>query len=243
VSSWILSHPAPPAPRVRLVCLPYSGGGASMYRSWCEELAPDIEVVPIQPPGRENRFREPALTSMDAILSHLLPVVSALRDRPLALFGHSVGARIAYELVLRMRATGMTLPVHLFVSACRAAHLNARHPLMGGMDDEELLHSIVARYGADAQVKDEELYRLMLPTIRSDIVALETCPFTGTDPLDLPMTGLGGTADLYVTQDEIEAWRDRTTAPFDFRMFEGAHFYLNGARQDLLSLLRQKLLA
>lgn len=213
-----------------------------MYRTWCKEMAPEIEVVPIQPPGRENRFREPALKSMDAILSHLLPVVSALHDRPLALFGHSVGARIAYELVLRMHASGMTLPIHLFVSSCRAAHLNSRHPLMGGMDDNELLYSIVARYGADAQVKDEELYRLMLPTIRADIVALETCPFSGTVQLDLPITGLGGKADLYVTPDEIEAWRVHTNARFDMRMFEGAHFYLNRARDDLLALLRRKLL-
>lgn len=241
MTSWILNHPVPPAARARLLCLPYSGGGGSSFRSWCDELAPEIEVVPIQLPGRENRFREPALASMAQIIAALLPVAAALDDRPFALFGHSAGARIAYELTLALRKAGRRLPAHLYVSACRAPHVKSVHPLMGRMSDPELLRTIVMRYGDDAQVKDEELYRLMLPTIRADILALETCPISDVPPLDLPITGLWGHDDRYVSENEIDAWRACTTSRFERHAFEGAHFYLNRNKAALFDLVRRGL--
>jgi len=240
---WILKHPIPANAQIRLLCLPFAGGGGSAFRPWCELLAPEIEVVPIQLPGRENRLNEPAFDSFAptlAALADLIESVAAAGDY--ALFGHSAGAHLAFLLTRQIRAQGLTMPRHLFLSSRRAVHLPNATPLLAPLDDDSFLAEVIKRYGADAQVQDKDLYQLMLPAIRADIAATETHPYVEEAALDCPISVFGGDQDDWVPLESLQAWEKHSAGPFTLKTFPGGHFYLNAARGKLLGQIRKSLL-
>src|SRR5947209_14514516 len=128
-SPWFqVAHPRPAARR-RLFCLAHAGGGAALFRGWGERLPGSVEVVAVQPPGREGRFREPPFTDWRPLVAELADAIRPLLDKPFALFGHSLGALLAYELARRLRDLGGKQPDHLFAAALAAPHLpNRREP-------------------------------------------------------------------------------------------------------------------
>ena len=107
---------------MRLFCLPFAGGGASAYRTWTTELAPQIDVCPVQLPGREERFNEPAHTDLRALASMVITQLQAYFDKPYALFGHSMGALLSYEVSRQLEAQGAPTPVRTFLSAYVPPH-------------------------------------------------------------------------------------------------------------------------
>src|SRR5438105_324520 len=117
-----------PRPRadVRLLCLPYAGGGAALFRTWADALPPTIEICPVQLPGRETRFREPAISRWDPLLGQLAEALAPYLDRPFAFFGHSMGALLAFELAHRLRTHYGLRPTHLFASGCAAPHVRSQ---------------------------------------------------------------------------------------------------------------------
>lgn len=123
-SPWVLVPSPRLAARLRLICLPYAGGNASAYRQWQGYLPGDVEILAVQLPGREDRFSEPAIASVDVLVDGLVDGLSTYRDQPFALFEHSMGALIAFELARRLRTIRLE-PVHLFASGFRAPHLRA----------------------------------------------------------------------------------------------------------------------
>lgn len=239
---WLLSVPTPPAPEVTLYCLPFAGGGASTYRGWASDLSPEIELAAAQLPGRENRLGEPAEDTFDSAIEAMRLLIEERSGRPFALFGHSMGGHLAFELARALRRHGGPAPTHLFVSSRRAVDLPPNRPLMGALSDDELLATIKMRYGADVSVADDALYRLMLPTIRADILATETTPYREEPPLDIPITALGGLRDEWVEREGLDAWRRQTTEAFEVKMFDGAHFYLNAQREKVIAYIRSVLL-
>src|SRR5262249_24060572 len=124
---WIRSDPPDANARLRLFCFPYAGRGASLYRGWSRRLPSWIDLRPVQLPGREERIREQAFTDMDALCAALLPSLAPYLDMPVAFFGHSMGALIAYQAATRLRDQGC-IPVHLVVSGQRAPHLALGRP-------------------------------------------------------------------------------------------------------------------
>ena len=131
--SWFAFQAPRPDARLRLFCLPYAGGGASFYRPWIERLAPDVHVHPVQLPGREARLREHAFERIEPLIASLADVLGAHLDRPFALFGHSMGALIAFELARELRRRQAPVPVRLLVSGHPAPQLprseSTRHAL------------------------------------------------------------------------------------------------------------------
>jgi medium-chain acyl-[acyl-carrier-protein] hydrolase len=237
MTAWILKHPESPTAKARLFCLPHAGGGASAYRPWCDVLAPDIEVVPVQPPGRETRFKERPYASFGPMLAELTPIIAARTDKPYALFGHSMGGHLAFELARSLRRAGAPAPQALFISARQATHLPPAAPLMGAMSDEELLATIRHRYGLGVQVDDEALYRLLLPLIRADIIATETWPPADEPPFEFPVYVMGGEQDAFVPLTGLDGWARYAAAGFERTLFPGAHFYLTAERAAVLAHL------
>jgi medium-chain acyl-[acyl-carrier-protein] hydrolase len=227
---------------MRLICLPYAGAAASIFRQWPAGFAPDIEVFAVQLPGRETRIWEPALTSLPVLVERLAAALEPWIDRPYALFGHSMGALIAYELARALEARALPGPSHLFVSAQSAPHRPNRHPPLHQLPDEELLaalRTLTAR--ADAAMDNAELMRLLLPTLRADCTLCDTYQWKADAPLTGTLTALGGRDDRSVTRAELEAWRRHTTGAFDVRIFPGDHFFLHSARAAVLRAIRARL--
>ncbi|WP_428953919.1 thioesterase II family protein [Streptomyces sp. cg35] len=212
--------------RSRLFVFPHAGAGASAYRL-ATYLPDTVEVCTVQLPGRENRFAEPALTSLDDAVAALAPLVADHTGLPYAFFGHSMGSLIAFETARRLRALGVRLPDRLFLSGMRAPGLpdrDVRHTL----PDDELLAT--AEFGG----VDAELQELLLPLLRADLTLCETYTHRDEAPLACPLTVLAGSDDDSVDGTELARWREHTSADFDMHLFPGApHLYVRGAEQQL----------
>jgi medium-chain acyl-[acyl-carrier-protein] hydrolase len=226
-----------PNPTLRLLCVPHAGGGSAAYRLWAKELPAHIDVVIAQLPGRESRISQPALSSVDDIVAEILPALRAEQPAlPLAIFGHSMGALVAFELAHALEQAG-DAPMHLFVSGSRAPGLRDEGlPVLHTMSDDDLLAEIERRYGGiPAVVREEpELMALLLPALRADITALERYVRRQHTPLACPITAFAGTRDSRARPIEIEAWRRETTASFSSRAFDGDHFFVNPHREAIL---------
>jgi medium-chain acyl-[acyl-carrier-protein] hydrolase len=228
--------------RVRLFCLPHAGAGASVYQSWGRQLPNDIEVCAVQPPGRESRFNEPLSRDMASLAGSVANSMLPYLDRPAALFGHSMGALLAFAVLRHLQASHGIAPVHLFVSSHRAPHLPSRRQPLHRLSDAELLGELRVMNGARGKhLEDEELTKLMLPIVRADLELCETYRHGSPNPVDVPITAIGGTRDPLVSVEELAAWREHTRARFHVQVLSGDHFYARSNPGALLSLLSRQM--
>ncbi|MFE9577470.1 thioesterase II family protein [Nocardia sp. NPDC006044] len=243
-SPW-LPYPAPAAPaeQVTLYCLPHAGAGASGFLEWRRVLPPQISVVPLQPPGREMRFRDRPFEDVHPLVDDLLEAMAGRWRTPFALFGHSMGALIAYELARRLCAEGHPKPAHLFVSGRRAPQVPARVPLIHEADEAEFADVVRSLGGTPDQVlADETLRRNLFTLLRADFAVNETYRHRPGPPLDLPVTVFGGTADPKVSPGELAGWRDCAAGPVGVRLVAGDHFFVVSQRASVLDHIARKLI-
>jgi surfactin synthase thioesterase subunit len=220
--------------RRRLICVPFAGGGIGAFRAWARRLPSGVELVAAQLPGRESRLREAPLDSIAAIVAEMLPSVAAASDMPLALFGHSMGALIAFELALALESGAGRAPEHLFVSGRRPPDEPDSEAPVHQLPDEQFLDELQRRYGAvpEAVRQEPELLALLLPTLRADIRALETyVPSTGK--VRCPVHVYGGVDDRHPRPSQLAAWQRVAEREVRVRLFSGDHFYLT-AQPDAL---------
>ena len=223
---------------VRLLCIPFAGGGASAFRLWSAGLPPMVDVMVAQLPGRETRLRERPLTSIGAMVEHLRPAVTAHADLPFAIFGHSMGALVGLELARALRADGLPGPVHLFVSASNPPRRRETDlPPLHTLPDDALVAELDRRYGGvPAAVREQrELMELLLPMLRGDVTALETYRARELPPLDCPITAYAGSSDALATPESMRGWGLETSGRFHARTFDGGHFFINTHRDPLLA--------
>ncbi|WP_067175490.1 thioesterase II family protein [Microtetraspora niveoalba] len=228
-----------PHAAVRLFCLPYAGAGAGVFHPWPAALAPGAEVLGVQLPGRENRIAEPAEIDM-AELAGALADTAASDARPYTLYGHSLGARLAFELIRALRDAGARLPDRLYVGAARAPHLAGSSTFDGlsRVPDDELVARVVAGGGVPEAVADEpELLELLLPALRADFTLLDEYVYRPEEPLPVPITAFAGTLDRAVSMEQMAGWEGHTTAGFVLHRIDGGHFFLHEREADLFALL------
>lgn len=237
-TDWLLYHEPRRSVRMRLFCFHHAGGGASMYRSWPQDLPDDIGVAAVQLPGREFRLKEPCITELPRIVTRLTELLGPLLDRPYALFGHSMGASIAFELAHELRRCGQPTPVHLGVSARIAPHLRSRFRPMRELSDAELIEQLRRVGGIPAHVAAEpELMALVIPLVRADYEIVDNYRYEPEEPLDCPVTGFWGRSDILATESEVRAWGDHTRGGFDLHELPGDHFFVNHSRSTVQALL------
>lgn len=240
------SIPVPkPAARLRLFCFPYAGGGASAYFAWSRALRDDpIEVVAVQPPGRENRLREEPYRDLASLVAALDAAIAPRLDRPFAFFGHSMGALLAFELTRRLRESGGPLPAHLFVSGARAPDLaDDDEPLHPIADDDAFLEAVATRYGGIPPIvlENAELRSVILPALRADMTLTESYVYRDTPPFPCDIAAYGGADDARVGEARLARWRGWTSGDFSCRQYEGDHFFLNSARDALVAHVTTRL--
>jgi surfactin synthase thioesterase subunit len=235
MTRWIIRYTPPPAPRLRLFCLPYAGAGASMFASWPEGLPAGVELNAMQLPGRENRLREEPFTSVQHLLLELAEAIRPSLDLPFAILGYSFGALLAFELTRFLRQNGDPLPQHLFVLGRRAPHLSSELPPVHGRADAELVEWMRGLGGTPALILDHpELLPIFLPILRADLTLHETYVYRAEAPLDMPIAAFGGLRDSQVSREELAAWREQSNGRFTLRLYPGGHFFLKSYQTMVL---------
>jgi surfactin synthase thioesterase subunit len=217
------------APGLQLFCLPPASGGASSYRAWRPALKPGIDVIPVELPGRETRLAEHAVTDAAELVERLADAIQENAPERFALFGHSMGAMLAYELASELSDRGLP-PAHLVVSGNVPSHLDDVAPVrttVAGMSDVELRDYMAEHGGTDEEVlANDELMDLLLPLLRADLAVCESHRWTPRAPLTMPITALGGNVDRGVPAELLVRWSELTGSDFRMRMFPGGHHYL-----------------
>jgi medium-chain acyl-[acyl-carrier-protein] hydrolase len=227
-----------------LFCFPYSGGGASIYRTWNSALAPDVELCAVQLPGRENRFKEPAATEMSELVRQVAEGIGPLLDRPFALFGHSFGALVSFELCHKLQSVGVRSE-HLFVSGRQAPHLVYPRPPIHELGDEAFCDEMRRLNGTPEHVlSNPALLALAVRIVRADYTVCETYTLpVGRPLLQCAVTALGGTEDPETTPDAVEGWALQTEGDFQARMLPGDHFFIHSQEADVLAALSDRVRA
>lgn len=223
---------------MRLFCLPFAGGGASAYRLWAAAVPSWIEVCPIQLPGREDRYREPAFTNLIGLSRALARELAPFLDKPFALFGHSLGALLAFETARALRQADAPSPRALFLAAYPAPHAPQARAPIHHLPDAEFIEEMRRLQGTpDAVLENRELMEFVLPILRADFQACDTYACTPEPPLAGPFFVFGGTEDAEVGEAGLERWREQTAGSFDLQMLPGTHFFVQSQRDTLLAAI------
>jgi surfactin synthase thioesterase subunit len=226
----------------RVFCFAHAGGGPSFYRPWGAFLRPEIAVRRVLLPGRESRLEEPPFRHIADLVDPLCSALEPQLNRPYALFGHSMGAVIAYEVARRLSARGTAGPRCLIVSGRKAPGLPANRPLLSALPDDEFVRAVARLGGMPPEVLNEpDLVATVLPALRADYELAETYEPLPGGLLDCPVIGYLGTCDPEVEYTQMLDWQRATTGEFTMRAFRGGHFYLRGARPDVLHAVREDL--
>lgn len=240
--AWFVSSKASGNVRLRLFCLPYAGGSASIFQSWANHLPSHIQVCALQLPGRQSRLLEPPLNRLRPLIQILGEAILPLLDAPFAVFGHSMGALVGFELLRQLRRQEGLRARHFFASGGHAPHLSKPGLPLHALPDEAFIAALYRLNGLPAEAfQSLELLRLLLPALRADIALCETYAYTPDAPLDCPITAFGGLQDYRVRPFELDAWRYQTSGAFKLRLLPGDHFFIEHARTLLLSAVSEDL--
>jgi len=226
-------------PRFRLLCFPYAGGAASLYRHWAPLLDPTVEVCPVELPGRGVRLAEPAVHDMTQLCDGLAPAVEQLLDGvPMALFGHSMGARVAFEIARRFDGR----IAHLFASGSPAPGTRWRHAAAGDrrltaqLTDDEFRQRLRALGGTPPEILEhDELMARVLPLVRADFVLIENYRIEPQLRITCPITVFAGVDDPGASPPAAAAWELRTTSRCRLVEIDAGHFFLDSHRAALIA--------
>lgn len=222
-----------------LFCFSHSGGVASNFRNWQGLYPSNIEVIPVQLPGRETRFKDPFITSMEDLIDQLLKAISPFFMRKVAFFGHSLGGVIAYELARRVQIDSLIL----CVSACTPPHYLESSISLHNLPEKEFIEQLKG-YGAMPQqlLQNLDVLQVLMPRLRADFELFETYSPPEFSKLSNPLIICGGDADEIVPLEKLNKWKEYTTSSAEIHTFSGDHFYHQHFASDIAKILEKHLL-
>ncbi|HEV2097585.1 MAG TPA: SDR family NAD(P)-dependent oxidoreductase [Stellaceae bacterium] len=260
---WLVVHQPNPDAKVRLLAFPFAGGGAATFRSWAARLDPEIELVAIEPPGRQTRIDEMPIREMESLLRQLVPELLPILDRPFAVYGHCLGALTLFETVRRLLGAHGIAPMHVFVSGARPPDELQRHQdfetdltdmllKLPGYNLFEPIHrqpddvfaEAIRRFNVfatESLVQDPELRRLILPAIRAEFEMALNYRHDPEPPWDIPITCLTGAKDAYVSAENARSWSRFTKKRFQLFTLESEHFIVVDDDRFLLEVINREL--
>ena len=215
--------PRPP----RLICFPYAGGGPSIFRSWCSRLPNSTQLCSVELPGRGALWQQPPLDSLPEAVTATCDALKPFLECEFSLYGHSLGALVAFELARELRRRHGPRPLHIFVSGLGAPQVSFWQPrrTLHLLDDEGLIAEL-QRFGGTPRkvIEDRELMELMIPGIRAGLRQIETYEYQEEPALDVPISAFAGREDTLVALSKVGEWREQTTSRFSMLVLPGDHF-------------------
>jgi medium-chain acyl-[acyl-carrier-protein] hydrolase len=240
LNSWVTCPKTNPQANLRLFCFPYAGGSSLSFRTWALSLPKNIEVCPVELPGRGTQMKSTPFTRMEPLVIAFAPILLPYLDKPFAFFGHSMGGLLSFELARHFCKEYGKKPSHLFVSASRAPQIPSPKPPIHALPETEFKQELRRLNGTPASVlENAELMQIITPLLRADFAVLETYVYTQQPPLECTITAFGGLEDQEINTQELEGWRSQTKNSFQLEMFSGDHFFIHSAHSLLLENLAQ----
>lgn len=214
-------------PRLRVLCFAHAGAGAAMFRTWPEHLPAGIELACPSLPGRDARAMEAPLADMRALVADLAGTVLPLLDLPYCLYGHSLGAFVAFDLAHELAVLGAPPPRHLFVAAQRAPRLPHPQEPIYRLPDADFLEAVRSRHDAlpAALLADPAMRSYLTRLLRADFTLVEAYRRAAREPLSCGITVFGATEDTAVPPSLLADWAEETTAPCEIVLLPGGHFF------------------
>ncbi|MFB7560094.1 thioesterase II family protein [Streptomyces brevispora] len=236
---WTRNWRPRPGAAVNLLCLPHAGGSAGFYRSWVDLLPAEVDFHAVQYPGREDRITEAPVSCMTELADAITEAIRPLFEKDVILFGHSMGASVAYEVTRRCEAEGLS-PRLLLVSGRAAPRWPHGAPPRRPRTDDEIVHEIRGFSTAGSTALDDpDLRELLLPMIRADYRLVEGYRPDRPGPVRAPIAVLRGRDDVKVTPEGAAAWREFSTTHCTEHVFDGGHFYLRANERPVLGALAE----
>jgi medium-chain acyl-[acyl-carrier-protein] hydrolase len=227
---------------MRLICLPFAGGSATTYLPWQSELGPTIEVCAVQLPGRAGRIAESPFTSMQQIVEILSDIIASDAALPFALFGHSMGALLGFEITRHCARLGLPMPVRLFASGCAAPQLRGAEKTLHRLPDDEFIAALGDYKGTPPELlAHRELMALLLPMLRADFSLVGNYVYQKAPLLNVPITVLAGKGDQHVTPEQAAAWSLESSACSNVEWLDGDHFFIDQHAKSVLDCIRRHL--
>jgi medium-chain acyl-[acyl-carrier-protein] hydrolase len=240
--NWFQTGPARENVALKIFCFPYAGGSALVFKKWADLLPSNIQVIPVELPGRGARMQEAPFVSLPDLVDNLGEVIGPLLDRPFALFGHSMGAIIAFELARALRQKYDVEPRALFVAGRRAPNIPNSEPITYNLPKDEFMKELIELDGTPREVLEhEELMEMIIPLLRADFQLIQTYQYSAGPPLQCPIIAYGGLQDRHVTRETLMFWKEHTSSRFSLSMLPGDHFFLRSSQVQLLGLMAREL--
>ncbi|SES46678.1 Surfactin synthase thioesterase subunit [Streptomyces sp. yr375] len=244
-SLWVRRYHQAPGSRVRLICFPHAGGSASYFNPVSAALSPAVEVAAIQYPGRQDRRAEPCVGDLRELAAlvweQLRPVLAERPEVPTALFGHSMGSIVAFEVARLMEREPGTGPLVLFASGRRAPAIPHDDDI-SGRDEAGIVAEMRALGGTDSRVlADPELLEMVLPALRNDYRAVESYCSDADTRISAPVSVLVGDTDPRTSMEQAHAWSGHTSGTMEIHTYPGGHFYLEHNQAGVLGTIRDTL--
>ncbi|MFC0112325.1 thioesterase II family protein [Kibdelosporangium aridum] len=241
--TWLRAFHPRPTPEMDLVCLPHAGGAASFYFGLSERLPDSVQLRSVQYPGRQDRRRDAPVESVHQLAAQILDALDVPGDRPLAVFGHSMGATVGFELIRMMERERGVSPIVFFASG-RPAPSRHHSKDIHLLDDKGIVAELKRINGTDSRVLDDpELLEFVMPAIRADYRAAETYRYQPGPKLRCPVVALAGDSDPNVTVADAAKWEDHTEASCTLRVLPGGHFFPDEQRDLVATIVADTLRA
>ncbi|MCP4122254.1 MAG: SDR family NAD(P)-dependent oxidoreductase [Bacteroidetes bacterium] len=248
---WIIRTRKVENPRLRLFCLPYFAGGASVFNQWHELLPDNVEVCAVQFPGREERGNEKPFTNVNDLIKKLAEVMEPLLTAPVAFYSHSSGAWISLELVRYLRRELDVHPSRFMVGGAKAAHIESDFSFLKAIHPDEVykdknIPNIKAHLRSleipDSILENEQVFNEMLPSLRADILLGKNYDYYEAEPMECPIHTFAGKDDIVFKEEQIKAWKKHTSSSdFSFNWVEGGHLFCRDNKVALLQYIAEVL--
>ncbi|HEX7288897.1 MAG TPA: alpha/beta fold hydrolase [Candidatus Angelobacter sp.] len=243
-SRWFERLSPSRAPRFRFFCFPYAGGSADVYRNWQQWFPEQLDICLVHLPGRGKNMGKRAFSSLVPLVAEIADHITLLTDIPYALYGHSMGALISFELARELSRRQEKGPERLFVSGCRAPQCPIDEPFLFKLPGNAFLDALKKLNGTPKEVfENPELMELVIDLLRADFEVVETYQYRPEQPLSCPIIVYGGTEDGHVPAEACHQWQKQTTASCTVRMFPGDHFFVRNAGLEFGNAFRRDVLS
>jgi len=242
-SDWFEHLSRSRTPLSRLFCFPYAGGSADVYRNWAGWFPQQLDLCLVHLPGRGRNMNKRAFCRLIPLVAEIVGHISLLTDIPYALYGHSMGALLSFEVARVLSSRQGSGPKHLFVSGCRAPQYPRDDPKTFNLPRDAFLAELKKLNGTPEEVfAHAELIDLLIDLLRADFELVQTYEYHPGAPLSCPITVYGGMGDEHVSAEACHLWKKQTSANCTVRMFRGNHFFIRNGEPEFVNAFRKDIL-